>query len=123
MGSKFLVVERDPAIQNLLSTYLGAWAVGATVDVVEDGRQALAKLDQHDYTLVLLDYALPANEGREVLHFIRQNYPSFQVVVMVGNSAKEEDYRTIFAEGGWLLFRPFDREQLEKVFGRLKVAV
>ena len=85
--SRVLVVEDNPADQHLTTVYLGeAWpsAGGSHVDYAADGREALAKLQQTIYSLLILDWFLPDAQNGEVLTHVRQGTTPLPVVVVSG---------------------------------------
>jgi CheY-like chemotaxis protein len=87
-----LVVDDNPADQHLTTIYLGeAWpsARGSLVDYAGDGREALAKLRDAVYALLILDWHLPDYRNGEVLAGIRAGDTSLPVVVV--SSAERQD--------------------------------
>jgi CheY-like chemotaxis protein len=49
-----------------------------------NGREALAKLPQAHFDLMMTDYDIPEVDGLEVLRHIRQHQPSLSVVIIAG---------------------------------------
>ena len=66
---------------------------GYEVTTVENGRQALRELTEHDYDLVLTDLSMPDVGGMEILEHCRRTRPDTEVLVITGfatvNSAVE----------------------------------
>ena len=60
-----LIVDDESAIRESLQTLLEL--EGYSVDTASDGAEGLARLADHPYDLVLLDFALPERNGIEVL--------------------------------------------------------
>ncbi len=78
--AKILYVEDYPVIQTMYADALKA--KGFTVDSVNDGKIALAKLDGNDYDVILLDLLLPHLTGVEFLRvFIKKNSPDSVIVL------------------------------------------
>ncbi|WP_461791816.1 response regulator transcription factor [Pedobacter sp.] len=55
---------------------------GYQVDVASDGKQAMEKIKEHTYDLILTDIMMPFVGGMEILSYvkndpIKKNYPSF----------------------------------------------
>ncbi|MFO8069987.1 MAG: response regulator [Alkalibacterium sp.] len=63
--NKILVVDDELLLTNIIKTRLGY--LGYDVEYAKDGQEALDKLGQHTYDLVLLDIMLPKVTGIEVL--------------------------------------------------------
>ncbi|MFD1412523.1 response regulator transcription factor [Oceanobacillus jeddahense] len=85
MHHKILVVEDDSFISNMIDE--GLTKEGFTVTAAFDGEEALEKLSQHSYDVILLDWMLPKIDGIECLKAIR----SKSMVPILMLSAKGED--------------------------------
>lgn len=62
---RILVVEDDKAIEEVVSLKLSH--AGFSVDQTSDGQQALDKLKQNQYDLILLDLIMPNVNGFDLL--------------------------------------------------------
>lgn len=85
-----LLVEDDPFLSNILMMKLQK--EGLNVVHAVDGDDALTKLNEGDYEMVLLDLILPKKNGFEVLETMRQdtrfeNTP----VIIVSNLGQDSD--------------------------------
>ncbi|SFC32999.1 diguanylate cyclase (GGDEF) domain-containing protein [Alkalibacterium subtropicum] len=67
--NKILVVDDEQLLTNIIKTRLGY--LGYDVDYAKDGQEALDRLSQRAYDLVLLDIMLPKVTGIEVLKKIK----------------------------------------------------
>ena len=67
---RLLVVEDEPDIQELLQNFLEA--AGYAVTLAGDGVEAIARFQQGQYDLVLLDVLLPKIDGYGVCELIRR---------------------------------------------------
>ncbi len=67
--TQVLVVDDEPMVREVLARYLRR--EGFAVSVAADGAQALARLEDADLDLVLLDLMLPHVDGYEVLRQLR----------------------------------------------------
>lgn len=65
LNARVLIVEDDPAIRGLLAALLEREAIG--FDTAADGAQALQRLSEHQYGLVLLDLMMPRVDGFQLL--------------------------------------------------------
>ena len=79
---RVLVIEDEPDVQSVVTIILQN--SNAEVDAYETGEDALAALQNGDYTLAIVDLALPAMDGWEVLRNIRDNpqHDNMAVVAM-----------------------------------------
>jgi two-component system KDP operon response regulator KdpE len=81
MDEHILVVEDDPAvIQTLTGALRGA---GYAVTVARDGAQALAQLQEEQFSLVILDVLMPRMDGWETLRRLR-GFSTMPVIMLTG---------------------------------------
>jgi two-component system, OmpR family, phosphate regulon response regulator PhoB len=86
--ASLLIVEDDPAIQDMLKYSLSAEDYGLhQAYTVKEGWQII---ENKAIDLVLLDWMLPDNSGIDLLHRIRKCY-SMLPVIMVTAKTEEED--------------------------------
>jgi len=85
-----LLVEDDPFLSNILMMKLQK--EGLNVIHAIDGDDALTKLNEGDYEMVLLDLILPKKNGFEVLETMRQDsrFESTPVII-VSNLGQDSD--------------------------------
>ncbi|HJT17471.1 MAG TPA: response regulator, partial [Thermoanaerobaculia bacterium] len=78
---RVLVADDDQSIRQLLCTIVRREQFD--VDAVADGGEAIAKLQQHPYAVILLDLMMPRVNGFEVIEYLRQHPPAVKPVVLV----------------------------------------
>jgi PAS domain S-box-containing protein len=82
---KVLVVENDPLVADIVSDALTAAAeFERSVDVVCDADEALRRLQEIRFDLVVLERDLPATGGIDLLDRIRKDRPAVPVLVTTG---------------------------------------
>jgi two-component system NtrC family response regulator len=81
---KVLVCDDDEALCYLLKEQL--IEKNFSVDTVYDGKYAIENIKKKSYDLVLLDLNMQIISGEEVLRFIKENYPSLQVIILTADS-------------------------------------
>jgi len=75
-----LIVEDDPAIRKLVEKLL--LRKGIDVDSAREGRQAIEKLKDSDYSVLILDLMLPEMNGFEIIEFIKKNHIKIPIAVV-----------------------------------------
>ncbi len=107
-----LVVEDEPAVRTLASTFLTR--EGYCVIEAEDGERAVDQFAAHrqEISLVLLDVVLPKLNGREVMDRIRAIDPSARVLLTSGYSADGIHTGFVLEEDLLLLQKPYKRDSL-----------
>jgi DNA-binding NtrC family response regulator len=81
--ASILLVDDDSAFRNLMAAELGR--LGYTVATASNGIDALAKCEQAEPEVVLLDLRLPGIDGLEVLKRLRERHPASEVIMLTGH--------------------------------------
>lgn len=108
-----LIVEDDPHVAGLLRSALELeghddWAI----DILSDGRAALLRAQQTAPRLVLLDVRLPDMDGAEVYRLLRATPGAERCHVVFLTASTSLDLSLRGVDGGVLLRKPFDVEQV-----------
>ena len=110
--ARILLVEDDPDSLELLAHILE----GASYEVVRvsSGFQALAKVPESHFDLVLLDVMLPGVDGFEVCHRLRHDPATEDIpVVLFSAKSRDEDVETGMRAGAsGYLRKPISRADL-----------
>lgn len=69
---RVLIAEADPWSRDLLKQVLLSVRCDARLDVCADGHEALARLAENSYDLLIVDWELPGVDGLNVLRSVRQ---------------------------------------------------
>lgn len=85
-----LLVEDDPFVVDIYTTKLKE--AGFSIEVAEDGEEALRKVKEKKPELLILDIVLPNIDGWEFLKKIREDFgfEDLKVVVLSNLSQKSE---------------------------------
>ena len=86
MDISILIIEDEVGISNIERKYLEK--EGYLVDQSFNGEDALIKIKENRYDLILLDLMLPGVSGEEIMEYIRTN--SETPVIMVTAKVEEE---------------------------------
>jgi two-component system, NtrC family, response regulator AtoC len=88
------------------------------VDVAGDGAQALQRLTERDYSVLLTDLRLPNLDGMEVLKTIQARNLPVTVIVITGQSSIEEAVQALRMGAYDFLTKPIDVDHLFLVIRR-----
>ena len=123
LSLKALVVDDMMSMRSIVKRALGAIGYEDIQDV-SNGKEALEKLREEEFGLVLLDWNMPIMSGIEVLRTIRAD-PAIQKipVLMITAEAKMENIMEAVQAGvSDYLVKPFSeqalQEKLEKIFDK-----
>jgi DNA-binding NtrC family response regulator len=107
---KLLIVEDDQSVRTTMVTCLEL--EGYAVEAVSSTREALDRLQQHSYPIVISDIYLDERTGLDVMRTARRQNPDCVVILMTGRGSME----TVMAatEGGAFeyLAKPFEMAQM-----------
>jgi CheY-like chemotaxis protein len=107
---KILIVDDEEILRMLISDTLEDLDV--QIEIAEDGRIALDKLNKSDYDLLLLDYMMPELTGMEVLEQLPMEKKNRMPIIMLTAKAQDSD-RTKALEAGVRGFMPKPFSPLE----------
>jgi CheY-like chemotaxis protein len=106
---RILIVDDDAAIRTLLFTILQRR--GLVVDTAKHGGEALERLAQCRYTLMLLDLMMPVMNGWKVLEEVAAMDPKLRpAVVLLTAGTEPRDFNPDIVTGS--VRKPFDLELL-----------
>jgi len=112
MGKKILVVDDDElvliAIQELLTP------LGFSVTALSSGLEALEKVSNHQFDLVILDVSMPEMTGFEVCQRVRQmeTYTEIPILMLTARSGEEDKQRGMEAGANLYLPKPISPKRL-----------
>jgi len=121
--TKILIVDDEKNIRLTLSRSLKL--PGYLVDTAINGEEALQKLKEQRYHLVLLDLKLPGMDGIEVLRQIRQLYPFISVIIITAYGTIDSAVEVMKLGAIDFIQKPFTPDEIRdivvKVLGRNQI--
>jgi CheY-like chemotaxis protein len=114
-GQTILVVDDEPGLARGLARLLRR--DGYNVDVVDNGRLALARLQERDYDLILSDLRMPELDGTGLYRALMQQYPHLlqRFVFLTGDTLSPETL-TFFAQHSVpRLIKPFTVAEVRRI--------
>jgi CheY-like chemotaxis protein len=108
--NRVLIVDDEPYICDLLSKYLKS--DGYDCDVAYSGDEALVKLKDKPYRLVLADIMMPGMSGLDLLTFIKPLYPDLAVLMVTAVDDKDTGLQAIEMGAYGYIIKPFERNEI-----------
>ena len=113
---RLLVVDDEPIV--IRSCVRALEAADRTIDTATNGQEALARVDQNGYDVVILDVMMPGIDGLEVLQRLKEAHPDIEVVMVTGLSQIETAVRSMKLGAFDYVPKPFDPDELNLVVER-----
>jgi len=118
---RLLVVEDDNSVRNTITTFLEL--EGYTVDAVSSTREALERLRDDAYPIVISDIYLDEKTGLDVLESARKNNPNCAVILMTGRGSIETVMKATQGGAFDYIAKPFELDRMLDTVKRAEAAV
>lgn len=109
-GARILVVEDEPAINDIVATALRY--EGHSVTQLHDGRDGLSEAKRAAYDLIVLDVMLPGLDGFEVCSRMREAGQQAPVLFLTARDDAEDRVRGFTTGGDDYVTKPFNVSEL-----------
>lgn len=109
MSENILIVDDDKEIRDLISLYLEADRF--YTDKAADGVEALIKLEEKKYSLVILDIMMPKKDGIETIIEIRKKY-KMPVIFLTAKSQEIDMINGLTLGADDYILKPFSSLEL-----------
>ncbi|VAX20829.1 hypothetical protein MNBD_NITROSPINAE01-1028 [hydrothermal vent metagenome] len=118
MSHKILVVDDEEGIRNSLAAYLKM--EGYDVDKAGSGKEAIEKIRQAKFNIILLDINMPEIDGLDALKTIKSIDFSIQVIMMTAYSTFDKTMRALEYGATDYILKPFDN--LSEILHLVKIS-
>jgi two-component system sensor histidine kinase/response regulator len=123
VGAKtILVVDDERDLAEVLVEALGR--EGHRVEIASNGADALRRLEEHRYDLVVSDTKMPVMDGVELFQEIARRLPTLskRIIFVTGDVLDVEKRRFLESSGAPFLTKPFDLGEVRRVVRRVIVS-
>ena len=117
MKARILVVDDEEIVIRSCLRILGDDA-DCEVEAAQDGLEALKKIDDSHYDVLILDIMMPRMDGLEVLRRVKETHPDIDVIMVTGLSQIDTAVRSMKLGAFDYLPKPFDPDELKLVVKR-----
>lgn len=119
--SRLLLVEDDGSLRNTLSTFLEL--EGYQVDAASGTQEALLRLSNQSFPIVVSDIYLDNRTGLDVLNAARSADPNCLVILMSGRGSMETVMKATQGGAFDYLAKPFELDRLLEVVKRAEASL
>ena len=88
---------------------------GLQVESAHDGAEALAKVENDKFDIVITDYYMPALNGKELLCIIKERFPHTLVIIISGFCSVEDRLDLLFKGAFNCIKKPFKVNEIESI--------
>ncbi|AVK85098.1 response regulator [Lysinibacillus sp. B2A1] len=112
--TRILVVDDEEILRMLIRDTLED--LEFDIDEAEDGKEALKKVNEYSYDLMILDYMMPNLTGIEVIEQLPEEIKMKLPILMLTAKSQESDRHKVFDMGvDYFMSKPFSPVKLVKL--------
>jgi len=116
-GKPVLIVDDEKNIRLTLS--LAIETMGLEMDTAMNGEEALAKISQKEFGLILLDLKMPGMDGMEVLQKVSEIRPDIRVIIITAHGTIESAVDAMKLGAVDFLQKPFSPDEIRKLVSKV----
>ncbi len=115
-----LVVDDSTTARRHIARILNNLGI-ENLTLAEDGKDAISKLSQHDFDLIVTDLNMPEMDGQELVEYIRNDMGNtFTPILMVTSEDDEARLANVQQAGVSAIFdKPFDPASIKDILYRI----
>lgn len=106
MVQRILIVEDDPLMRNIMQKVLAT--TGYDVIVAADGYEAINKIKEQTFDLIVSDVRMPGIDGIETTAQVKQIQPQIKSVIVTGFADEHAPVRAVNLGIDAYLYKPFE---------------
>ena len=111
MSSRILVVDPHVHIGEILRRTLEL--ADYEVESASSMASAIAQIEQHGFSVALVNLNLPDGDGVRLLQLLKNRDPSLEVILMTGSCPSNATVAEATEQGAFhFLFKPFDLDEM-----------
>jgi len=118
---KVMLLDDEPIVGKRLKPALTK--IGCEVEVFEDSRKALERIDQIDFDIVITDIRMDEVDGIEILEHVQQKSPRTRVIIITGYAMMSLAKQAMEKGAFDFIAKPFKPDDLRKVVARAAEAL
>jgi DNA-binding response OmpR family regulator len=112
-----MIVDDEKNIRLTLAATLEGFGIAS--DTAATGNEALQKLSQTSFQVILLDLKLPDMDGLEVLRLMSHQYPNLKVIIMTAYGSIEAAVEAMKTGAVDFLQKPLEPNMVHNVLSRV----
>ena len=106
---KILVADDEDILRILIADTLED---DFEIEEAEDGKEALQKIRENEYDLIILDYMMPYLTGLEVLEEVRKDQNNTLVLMLTAKAQDADREKAMLKGANYFMSKPFSPMEL-----------
>jgi len=115
-GLEVLVLDDEPIVIKSLKMALGK--IGCNVEVFQEPEDALRRLDEKEFDIVVTDVVMGDIDGIQVLEYVMERSSHTKVIIMTAFAMMEMARKAMERGAFDFIAKPFDAEEIRTVVGK-----
>jgi DNA-binding NtrC family response regulator len=116
MSARILIVDDEEIVLKSCLRILDDQSF--ELETVNNGSEALRRIEENHYDIVILDIMMPEIDGLKVLQWVKESHPDIDVIMITGLSQVDVAVRAMKFGAFDYLPKPFEPEELKLVVER-----
>jgi nitrogen regulation protein NR(I) len=116
MSARILIADDETNICKVLSATLQR--EGYEVDTARDGEDAIARLAQESFQVVVTDLKMPKADGMAVLGWVQRNRPDVPVIIITAHGTVDNAVQALKKGAFDYITKPFEKQDLIAVIAK-----
>jgi diguanylate cyclase (GGDEF)-like protein len=117
LPQSILVVDDEPQVCEVLADAL--MVHGHRVDTAKDGFEAVEKIKNGEYAIILTDMDMPRMDGMQLIEYIVKNHNGIDIIAITGHIMKYRYTDVVSAGAADFITKPFTLNELEAKLNRV----
>ncbi|MHB8810424.1 MAG: HD domain-containing phosphohydrolase [Desulfobulbaceae bacterium] len=109
-SARVLAVDDEPDLCRMIAIWLHR--EGIACDTAHNVAEAVARLEQQHYDLVVTDIMMPGKSGIDLLDITRERFPATAIIMATAVGSRETAVATLEKGAFGYVIKPFDRNEL-----------
>ena len=112
-----LIVDSDKAMANQIARKMEK--CGHRTEKYSAGNQALARIKEKLFDLVLLELFLPDINGNELISRIKSRWPETRIITMTGHNSRELELKIRRQGVHYYMIKPYEIKYLKTIIDHI----
>jgi DNA-binding NtrC family response regulator len=115
-GLEVLVLDDEPIV--IKSLRMALKKIGCTVEIFQDPEDALRRLDEKNFDIVVTDVVMGDIDGIQVLEYVRERSAHTKVIIMTAFAMMEMARKAMERGAFDFIAKPFDAEEIRSIVAK-----